>query len=183
MAKSVWEHCSFCFVYQFSETKHPTQANKMTTYYLIFFSQLIGTWIISNCWKAWGWLVKLLFSLEHPKAKAGRVGILWLTLAPELMVPMSVGLDQAAGFFFVLLSGTLGFSWCPGCGFIQCPLPSLCKCVCVHTRGRDAGSLKAVLASLMRRNIEMLMNRKVGPDSTLCSCERVSVCFLQQKSI
>lgn len=29
-----------------------------------------------------------------------------------------------ASFFFVLLSGTPGFSWWPGCGFIECPFPS-----------------------------------------------------------
>lgn len=64
--------------------------------------------------------------VQHPKAKPQELASseYMATLAHELMVPMSLGLDRVTSFFFVLFSRTPGFSRWPGCGFIECPLPS-----------------------------------------------------------
>lgn len=61
-----------------------------------------------------------------------------------------------------------------------------CKCVSVCSCVRESESLallKATLISLMRGNIQMLMNRTERLDSILCFCGRVLARFLQPKFI
>lgn len=134
--------------------------------------------------KSIGLSSQTLSQLKHLKAKNRKS---WHPR--ELTVPTSPGLDGADSFFFVLLGGTAGFHGGQDVVLLSVHSPqkdarltSLCVCSCLQEIEMPA-LLKRMLASIMRSNIQMLMNRKGGIGVTLYCCERVSFfLFLKKKT-